>query len=91
VLARIAHVPIGRTHFAAALGRKDKSASLVAEPASRDQLRGAGLRTGRIDVGGVEEVDARIGCPIEHAMGFRLVRLFSERTGAEDHSGNRQA
>ena len=91
VLSRIARVPDGGTHRAAAFGRKDKSASLVAEPAAGNDFRAADFRTGRIDVGGVDEVDAGLGDLVEHFVGFCFTRLLSECSCAEDHPGNHQA
>src|ERR1700752_5003995 len=91
MLSRIARVPGGRTHFAAAFCRKDEWASLAAEPAPGDDFRGAGLRAGGIDVRGVDKVDARIGRLVEHSMGFGFIRLFSERPSAKDHPRDRQA
>jgi hypothetical protein len=75
--------------LAAAFCREDKSASLVAEPAPSDDFRGADLRAGGIDVRGVDKVDARISYFVEHSMGLCFIRLFSERSSAEDHPRDR--
>ena len=74
--------PIGPKHFVATT----KSVALAREPAADDLLgaaRGGEVAAERIDVGGVEERDARVGGVVEDRARRVLVDLQAEGHRAE--------
>ena len=83
-----------RPHRADALGGDDELVALALQPVA-DDLLGAARRVvaaaQRIDVGGVEEVDAAGRRGIEDGVALRHVALQAERHRAEAQPGDAQA
>jgi hypothetical protein len=94
VLARHALVPRLRPHRADAFRRQHELVPLAAQPAADDLLRAAGrvvAATERIDVGGIEEVDATRRCRVQDGVALGLVALQAEGHRAQAQLRNLQA
>jgi hypothetical protein len=66
-------------------------ASLVLEPAPDNDFGAADLRTGGINVRGIDDVHPGFSRLVEDPTAFGFVRLLSEGSAAEDQTGDRQA
>src|SRR5208282_6841824 len=83
---RVAAVERRRPGRDEALGRDDEAVPLAVQPAPQDLLghpAGRKLPAQRVGIGGVEEVDAALGGPVEDRPRRGLVALESEGNRAQ--------
>src|SRR5581483_4854041 len=81
MLAGKPFLPGARPHLSPAFGRQDKILALALEPLADDLLRAPDRL--RVDVGGINEVDARLRRLIHDGEAGRLVSLRAKGHGSQ--------